>query len=168
MPGGHISAFCDAEIRISMPHSSCRISIPPTPLTESTIKSASLFRTTAPIPGRSATIPVELSLCTATTARYGTAFNRLSTSEGSMAPPHSTSSTSTCAPIAAAIFANRSPNCPFTQTSTRSPGATALIRLASITPVPEQAKNNTGFDVPSSGLMRCSTSAKIARNSGPR
>ena len=68
-PVGHISAFCDAETSMSTPQRSCCISIPPRPLTESKINSASVSRTAAPIADRSVTAPVELSLWIAMTAR---------------------------------------------------------------------------------------------------
>ena len=61
-PGGHIRDFCEAVTTTSAPHSSMRISTPPTPLTESTTSSVSVSRSTAPIAARSATTPVALSL----------------------------------------------------------------------------------------------------------
>src|SRR5947199_74476 len=69
MPGGHISAFCEPLSRISTLQSSWRISSPPRPLTESTIRMAGLSLTILPIAARSATAPVALSLWTRQTAR---------------------------------------------------------------------------------------------------
>jgi hypothetical protein len=68
-PGGHINAFWEATTRMSMPQSSMRTSIPPAPLTESTIRRVFVSDITAPIAATSVTTPVELSLCTQATAR---------------------------------------------------------------------------------------------------
>lgn len=67
-PGGHISAFCEAETTTSTPHSSARISAPPNPLTLSQASTASVSPTIDPSAFRSVSAPVELSLWTVNTA----------------------------------------------------------------------------------------------------
>src|SRR6185437_15895883 len=74
---------------------------------------------------------------TTTTARYAFTFSRSAISTASGASPQGTCSRSSCTGKPSAIDEKRSPNCPFSITSTASPVVSTLTSAASIPPVPE-------------------------------
>jgi len=85
-------------------------------------------------------IPVEVSLCTAQTARISCAWSASSaarTASGSQPRRQSAATVVTCRPRSAAICDQSSEKCPVSTTSSRSPGENRLTRLASQAEWPE-------------------------------
>ncbi len=168
-PGGHISAFCEAETTISIPHSSCRSSRPPSPLTESTMRSVGESRTTRPIAAKSATTAVELSLCTTTTARYSPAGGSLLNDcwiNG--LPPRSLENIDV---RAQRLRDHREalPELTAHAYENALSGSQDVRRdLPPSPPSPNSRAGVLGFAVPKIGFNNSCVRVKIARNSGPR
>jgi hypothetical protein len=98
-PGGAAQAFCEAVATTSRPHSSVRTSMPTIELTASTMRSASVWRTTAAISRSGLVTPVDDSLWVTSTAFVsGCARRCRRTASGSTPLPAGNSSFVTVAP----------------------------------------------------------------------
>jgi hypothetical protein len=99
---------------------------------------ASIARRIAPM---SEVTPVEVSLWTASTARYGRSArsprSRASISSGGNSWPQRNGTSSTSKPRLRAVWAKPALKWPLLKASTRSPGARTLTSAASQAPVPE-------------------------------
>jgi hypothetical protein len=171
IPGEAIQAFWLALTTRSMPQASISNGMAPRPLMPSTTSSGSpgAARTTPARAWSGLATPVDVSLWVMRTARYGSApASRSRRTSGSAAVPHSKSRTSTAAPKADAMWANRSPNEPMLTASTRSPGDRVLTMAASMAPDPEPVSRKTSPLAPISSRMPDEISWSISANSGPR
>ncbi len=111
--------------------------------------------------------PVEVSACT-TAITVGASWARASDA-GSRGSPHGASTRTTSAPWRAATSHMRSPNRPFTPTTTGSPGLTRLAKAASMPDEPVPLSGNvSALAVRNTVRSRAQVSSRTSRNSGSR
>ena len=173
-PGGTISPFCEPHTVTSISHSSCRKSIEASDEIASTISSAGWpLRFIAR--RRSAmrlTTPVDVSLCTTTTAfnsRAVSSFKRCSSVSGDAPRRHVPGTYSTFRPSRSATCRHAMcENQPVSKIRMRSPGDSVFTSAASAAPVPDEGNTTTGPRVRKIPFSPSSTSRPRSANSGPR
>jgi hypothetical protein len=140
-PGGQFRHFWVPANAASTPASSMRSSRPASDVTQSISSSASCARHASARPSSDWPTPVDVSLWTTNIASKGSLAAAISCS-GSIARPQSASTRTTSAPARRRASDIRSPNSPFTPTTTRSPARTKLHTIASIPalPVPDTGR----------------------------
>ena len=169
-PGGSMRPFWLPVSATSTPHSSNRKSMLPSELTVSTMSSASLrFASIASRTARtSLRTPVEVSLCTTRTARCSGRRCSATADAGTLRPQRS-GTRSTAKPRLRAAAAKPALKWPWSNASTRSPGASTFTRDASHAPVPDEGYTITR---PRSVLKTRARSGRRPRTSaakaGPR
>ena len=169
-----MSPFCDPQTVTSISHSSWRRSTEPSDEMASTINNAGCpLRFIARL--RSAmrlTTPVDVSLCTTTTAlnsRAVSSFRRCSRISGDAPRRHVPGTYSTLRPSRSATCRHATcENHPVSKMRTRSPGDSVFTSAASAAPVPDAGKTTTGPRVRKTPFNPSSTSRPSSANSGPR